>query len=117
MVLVNAVAEMALVASWLRWPWLLGWVNWSWLLQYGDMSSDDTTVTIHLKKMNLVAGSPPKFDTLLASWHPTYMQSFIISHYSCAEQYGDMSSDDKKKNCVTGSSPRYDTLLASWYPT
>ena len=33
------------------------------------------------------------FDTLLASWYPTYMQHFIISHSSCAEQYGDMSSD------------------------
>ena len=43
--------------------------------------------------MNWVTGSPPKFDTLLASWYPTYMQSFIISHSSCAEQYGDMSSD------------------------
>ena len=32
-------------------------------------------------------------DTLLASWYPTYMQTFIISHSSCAEQYGDMSSD------------------------
>ena len=42
---------------------------------------------------NWVTGSPPNFDTLLASWYPTYMQSFIISHSSCAEQYGDMSSD------------------------
>ena len=25
--------------------------------------------------------------------NPEYMQSFIISHSSCAEQYGDMSSD------------------------
>ena len=45
-----------------------------------------------VKLQNLI-GSPPKFDTLLAVWYPTYMQSFIISHSSCAEQYGDMSSD------------------------
>ena len=44
-------------------------------------------------KFNWVTGSPPKFDTLLASWYPTYMQSFIISHSSCADQYGDMSAD------------------------
>ena len=44
-------------------------------------------------KFNLVTGSPPKVDTLLASWYPTYMQSFIISHSTCAEQYGDMSAD------------------------
>ena len=44
-------------------------------------------------KFNWVTGSPPKFETLLASWYPTYMQSFIISHSSCAEQYGDMSAD------------------------
>ena len=44
-------------------------------------------------KFNWVTGSPPKFDTLLASWYPTYMQSFTISHSSCGEQYGDMSSD------------------------
>ena len=30
---------------------------------------------------------------MLAVWYPTYMQSFIISHSSCAEQYGDMSAD------------------------
>ena len=42
-------------------------------------------------KFNWITGSPPKFDTLLASWYPTYKQSFIISHSSCAEQYGDMS--------------------------
>ena len=40
-------------------------------------------------KFNCVTGSPPKCDTLLASWYPTYMQSFIISHSSCAEQYGE----------------------------
>ena len=28
-------------------------------------------------------GSPPKCDTLLASWYPRYMQSFIISLSSC----------------------------------
>ena len=44
-------------------------------------------------KCNWVTGSPPKFDTLWASWYLTYMQSFIISHSSCAEKYGDMSSD------------------------
>ena len=42
-------------------------------------------------KFNWVTESPPKFDTLLASWYPTCLQSFIISHSSCAEQYGDMS--------------------------
>ena len=46
-------------------------------------------------KFNWVTGSPPKCYTLLASWNPTYMQSFIISHSSCAEQYGDMSSDTR----------------------
>ena len=66
--------------------------------QYGDMSSD-TQIHSHRHthntffKFNWVTGSPPKSDTLLASWYPTYMQSFIISHSSCAEQYGDMSSD------------------------
>ena len=44
-------------------------------------------------KLNWLTGSPPKFDTLLASWYPTYMQSFLISHSSCADQYGDMSAD------------------------
>ena len=44
-------------------------------------------------KFNWVTGSPPKFDTLLAVWSWTYMQSFIISHSSCAEQYGDMCPD------------------------
>ena len=44
-------------------------------------------------KFNWVTGSPPKFDTFLASWYPTYMQSFIISHSSCAEQYSDMCTD------------------------
>ena len=39
---------------------------------------------------NCVTGSPPTFDTLLASRYPTYMQSFIISDSSCAEQYGDI---------------------------
>ena len=34
-------------------------------------------------------GSPPKFDTLLASLYPTYM-------HSLAEQYGDMYSDEHK---------------------
>ena len=67
--------------------------------QYGDMFSDGhkkTTKT--LKKFNWVTGSPPNFYTLLASWYPTYMQSFIISHSSCAEQYGDMSSEGHKKH-------------------
>ena len=45
------------------------------------------------KKCNWITRSPPKYDTLLASWYPTYMQSLIISHSSCAEQYGDMSAD------------------------
>ena len=40
-----------------------------------------------------VSGSPTTFDTVLASWYPTFMQSFILSHSSCDEQYGDMSSD------------------------
>ena len=51
------------------------------------------TFFLNVLKFNWVTGSPPKFDTLLASWYPTYMQSFIISHSSCAEQYGDMSAD------------------------
>ena len=46
-----------------------------------------------LLKFNWVTGSPPKFETLLSSWYSTCMQSFIISHSSCAEQYGDMSAD------------------------
>ena len=59
------------------------------------MSSEDTKKT-NLKK-NVIGslGQHKKFDTLLASWYPTYMQSFIISHSSCAEQYGDMSSDTR----------------------
>ena len=43
--------------------------------------------------MKLDHWSPPNVDTLLASWYSTYMQSFIISHSSYAEQYGDMSSN------------------------
>ena len=74
--------------------------------QYGDMSSDTHT------QLN---GSPPKFDTLLASWYLTYMQGFIISHSSCVEQYGDMSSDTHTQ--LNGSPPKFDTLLASWYLT
>ena len=46
-----------------------------------------------LKRFFNLIGSPQKFDTWLASCYPTYMQSFIISHSSCAEQYGDMFSD------------------------
>ena len=69
-----------------------------WAEQYGDMSSDGHKKTLILFLFNWVTGSPPKFDTLLASWYPTYMQSFIISHSSCVEQYGDMSSDGHKKH-------------------
>ena len=75
-------------------------------------------------KCNWVTGSPPKFDTLLAVRYRTYMQSFIISNSSRAEQYGDMSPDTHihtikfiKFNWVTGSSPKFDTLLAVWYRT
>ena len=50
------------------------------------------------KKCNCVTGSPPKFDTLLASWYPTYMQSFIISHSSCAAQYGDTPADTQTRS-------------------
>ena len=46
-------------------------------------------IFLNVFKCNWVTGSPPKFDTLLASWYTTYTQSFIISHSSCAEQYGD----------------------------
>ena len=56
----------------------------------------------HTHKTLNVAGSPPKFDTLLASWYPTYMQSFIISHSSCDEQYGDMSSDRLTRTHTNG---------------
>ena len=46
------------------------------------------------------------------------MQSFIISHSSCAEQYGDMTLNIVIKcNWVTGSPPNFDTLLAVWYRT
>ena len=41
---------------------------------------------------NWGTGSPPQFETLLASFYPAYIQSVIISHSACAEQYGDMSS-------------------------
>ena len=79
------------------------------------------TDTKNIKKINWVTGSPPQFDTLLASWYPTYMQSFIISHSSCAEQYGDVFGRTKKSpfflfNWFTGSPPKFDTLLVSWYP-
>ena len=46
-----------------------------------------------LKRFLNLIGSLPKFDTLLASRYLAYMQSFVISHSSCAEQYSDMSSD------------------------
>ena len=93
------------------------------------------SVTNNIKrflKCNWVTGSPPKFDTLLASWYPAYMQSFIISHSSCAEQlwrqvFGETHSHTHththtqtfflKYNRVTGSPPKFDILLASWYPT
>ena len=54
-----------------------------------------TTLLSGMRRMCPIyrTGSSPKFDTLLASWYPTYMQIFIISHSSCAEQYGDMSAD------------------------
>ena len=46
------------------------------------------------------------------------MQSFIISHSSCAEQYGDITLNIVIKcNWVTGSPPKFDTLLAVWYRT
>ena len=46
------------------------------------------------------------------------MQSFTISHSSCAEQYGDMILNIVTKyNWVTGSPPKCDTLLAVWYRT
>ena len=57
-------------------------------------------------------GSPQTLDTLLASWYPTCMQRFLISHSSCEEQYGDMSSE-RQNNTIQS----FDTLLASWYPT
>ena len=39
-------------------------------------------------KFKWVTGSLLQFDTLLASWYPTYVQSFIISHSSSYdEQY------------------------------
>ena len=53
-------------------------------------------------KFNWVTGSPPKFDTLLAVWYRTYMQSFIISHSSCAEQYGDMCPDTHTQSAIAG---------------
>ena len=90
--------------------------------QYGDMSSDSRNNTIsNFLKMNWVIGSPPKFDTLLASLYLTYMHSFIISHSSCAEQYGDMSSEGLthsdthtffKFNWVTG---HHQTLTYYWH--
>ena len=43
-------------------------------------------IVLTFLKFNWVTGSPPKFDILLAVWYPTYMQSFIISNSSCAEQ-------------------------------
>ena len=55
-------------------------------------------VTETFFKFNWVTGSLPKFDTLLASWYPTYIQSFIISHSSCAEQYVNMSSDTQTQS-------------------
>ena len=57
-------------------------------------SNEPNFINKNVIKFNWVTGSPTKCDdTLVASWYPTYMQSFIISHSSCAEQYGDMSSD------------------------
>ena len=82
-------------------------------------------------KFSWVTGSPPKFDTLLASWYPTYMQSFIISHSSCAEQYGDMSPSNMatclrtdthkpvktflKFSWVTGSLGHHQNLTHCWH--
>ena len=51
----------------------------------------DHLMAFYKATFNWVTWSPPKFDTLLASWYPK--ESFMISHSSCAEQYGDMSSD------------------------
>ena len=53
--------------------------------------------TKHFFKFNWVTGSPPTFYRLLASWYPTYMHIVIISYSSCADQYGDMSSDGHKQ--------------------
>ena len=80
-------------------------------------------------QFHLVTGSSPKFDTLLASWYPTYMQSFIISHSSYAEQYGDMSSNrlthslteshtqknTKFKKNVIGSLGHHQNLTHCWH--
>ena len=85
---------------------------------WGHVPGYTHTHTIKFIKFNWVTGSPPKFDTLLAVCYWTYMQRFIISHSSCAEQYGDMILNIVLKcNWVTGSPPKFDTLLAVWYRT
>ena len=82
------------------------WVTWSppkYCMFFQSFSHDiqhcayfgiqnDKLNFLNVLKFNWVTGSPPKLYTLLASWYPTYMQSFIISHSSCAEQYGDIVS-------------------------
>ena len=80
----------------------------------------DTQTSKNVLKFNWVTGSPPKFDTLLASWYPTYMQSFIISHSSCAEQYGDMSADRLTHACMhahTHTHTHTHTHIGWWRPT
>ena len=75
-------------------------------------------------QFNLVSGSPPKVDTLLASWYPTYMQSFIISHSTCAEQYGDMSADtqththtDTQTHSLTHALLKHQRLVSNSWPS
>ena len=48
---------------------------------------NEKLIFLNVFKFNWITGSPPKFDTLLASWYPTYMQSFIISHSSWNEAF------------------------------
>ena len=62
--------------------------------------------TLSSLTINWVTGSPPQCDILLAVLYPTYYvyivgsivpdilgKSFIVSHSSCAEQYGNMTAD------------------------
>ena len=67
-------------------------------------------ITKYFFKFNWVTGSPPKFDTLLASCYPTYMQSFIISHSSFAEQYGDLAATDVKHRMTEVTGVQQQTL-------
>ena len=69
--------------------------------QYGDMSSDTQTHSHTIKCKTFFKnciGSLGHHQNMTHCWHHgtrhrAYVQSFIISHPSCAEQYGDMSSD------------------------